>query len=303
VIRNVRTAAALALCLSSSCGGSDTQPGPGTVDSADQCNEIEARAVVGQLGQRLKDVPLLGADSAVRAAIRNAYEPLVTPGLLEAWLASPADAPGRQVSSPWPDRIEILSVTAAAPQGCRVEANVLHVTSANTSSAGALRSGVEITVRNVDGWRVSAYEPAGGAAVTSPTRTRPAGVAASSDSSAESAAAARIIEEYYEAINVRDYPRAWSLWSDSGRASGQTLVQFAAGFEGTASVRVDVGAPLRIEGAAGSRFMTLPVTIEALDAAGRRLFEGTYTLRRSLVDGATPDQRSWRIHSAEIAQR
>jgi hypothetical protein len=32
-------------------------------------------------------------------------------------------------------------------------------------------------------------------------------------------------------------------------------------------------------------------------------FVGTYTVRRAMVDGATPEQRRWHIYSAHLQQR
>ena len=117
----------------------------------------------------------------------------------------------------------------------------------------------------------------------------------------DAAAAADVIRGYYDAIDARDYARAYGLWSDSGRASGQTLESFAAGFEGTASTGVEIGAPGRIEGAAGSRYVEIPVVIRATTTSGvQQRFAGSYTLRRSVVDGATAEQRAWRIHSASV---
>lgn len=307
-----RGVAALITCLlSASCGDRNATPGSDAALSDAQCDEIASRDVVGQLGRRMKEVPLLASDSAVQAAIRKSYGPLVTRDLLDEWLANPSSAPGRRVSSPWPDRIEIRSV-AAAPDGCLVAGSVLYVTSADTTAAGALRSPVEIALRNADGWRISAYEdeetPGSGSAmdgsadVDAPADTS-GDAARTPPGDGDAAAAARVIEQYYAAINERDFRRAWLLWSDSGRASGQTLDEFAAGFAQTSQVGVETGPPGRIEGAAGSRFITFPVTIQAVDAAGRTSFAGSYTLRRSVVDGATPEQRSWRIHSADIARR
>ena len=118
---------------------------------------------------------------------------------------------------------------------------------------------------------------------------------------ATDSAAVDVIRRYYAAIATRDYPRAYALWSGGGSASGQTLEEFAAGFAETASVEVDIGRPGRIEGAAGSRFVEVPVVVRAVTTAGEaQRFEGTYTLRRSVVDGATAEQRSWRIHAAEL---
>jgi hypothetical protein len=59
-----------------------------------------------------------------------------------------------------------------------------------------------------------------------------------------------------------------------------------------------------MEGAAGSRYITIPVTIRAKLKNGKEQnFAGEYVLRRSVVDGATAEQRAWRIYSANINQK
>ena len=116
-------------------------------------------------------------------------------------------------------------------------------------------------------------------------------------------AAVAVVRTYYEAINASDFDRAHALWSDGGNASGQTAEQFARGFADTAGVVAEIEAPGRIEGAAGSRFIEVPVAVEARTRdGGVRRFVGAYTLRRSVVDGASPAQRQWRIASADIRE-
>lgn len=113
--------------------------------------------------------------------------------------------------------------------------------------------------------------------------------------------AVAVIRDYYRAIDGLDYAHAWSLWSDGGRSSGQSPQQFADGFANTAHVTVETGQPGDMEAAAGSRFIQVPVTIEALTRdGGTQRYTGTYTLRRAVVDGATPEQRAWRIASASL---
>jgi hypothetical protein len=113
--------------------------------------------------------------------------------------------------------------------------------------------------------------------------------------------AGSVIRRYYEAIDERRFGDAYALWSDDGRASGKSLADFAAGFAETAHVRVQTGSPSRIEPAAGSRYITIPVTITATATSGdAQRFTGTYNLRRSVVDGASADQRAWRLLSANI---
>jgi hypothetical protein len=112
--------------------------------------------------------------------------------------------------------------------------------------------------------------------------------------------AVAVVRAYYNAINHRRYPDAYVLWSGRGETSGQTAESFATGFARTDSVRVDIGTPSDIGAAAGSRYITIPVRLLAYESGSTETFAGTYTLRRSVVDGSTADQRQWRIAGADI---
>lgn len=115
--------------------------------------------------------------------------------------------------------------------------------------------------------------------------------------------AVAVVRDYYAAIDGGDHARAYALWSDGGRSSGQTPEQFAAGFAGTRTVTVDAGEPGRVEGAAGSRFVEVPVSVAATQADGSvRRYVGAYVLRRAVVDGASAGQRAWRIASADLRE-
>lgn len=130
----------------------------------------------------------------------------------------------------------------------------------------------------------------------------PADAAAqASDSTEDANAAANVIRDYYSAINERRYEDAYHLWGSGGAASGQTLETFRDGFASTTSVEVRIGISGPIEGAAGSRYVEIPVWIAAVAKDGlRQSFSGTYTMRRAVVDGATAEQRAWRIYSAKV---
>ena len=112
---------------------------------------------------------------------------------------------------------------------------------------------------------------------------------------------ASIVQRYYAAIQARRYADAYRLWSDSGRASGKTPAQFAGGFGSTTDVHVTIGDNVHIEGAAGSQYATVPVVVDATLRDGERQhFVGDYVLRRAMVDGATAEQRAWRIETAHL---
>lgn len=115
--------------------------------------------------------------------------------------------------------------------------------------------------------------------------------------------AVAVVGAYYGAINAGSYGRAYALWGDGGNASGQSPQQFADGFDDTAEVSVEIMTPGRIDAAAGSRYIEVPVAVSATrDDGSVHKYVGAYTLRRAVVDGATSEQRAWRIASADLRE-
>ena len=86
-----------------------------------------------------------------------------------------------------------------------------------------------------------------------------------------------VIQSFYNAISRQEYARAWSYYTD-----GQGVPKFDAfvsGYADTASVKVSFGQA-EGEGAAGSTYWTLPVSLDAVSAKGKHsYFAGCYTLR------------------------
>jgi ketosteroid isomerase-like protein len=113
--------------------------------------------------------------------------------------------------------------------------------------------------------------------------------------------AADIVRQYYAAIDAGDFRGAYDLWAGEGAASGKTFEEFAGGFPHTTQVNATIDEPGKVEGAAGSRYVEVPVSIRAVTDDGEpQRFVGHYVLRRSVVDGATEAERLWRIYSANL---
>lgn len=115
--------------------------------------------------------------------------------------------------------------------------------------------------------------------------------------------AAALLVQYYAALDNGDFAQAYRLWSDRGAASGRSPQQFADSFAGTASRTVEVLEPGRIDAAAGTRYIEVPVAIQETRRDGSVLRQvGAYTLRRATADGADAEQRAWRISSADLRE-
>ena len=122
------------------------------------------------------------------------------------------------------------------------------------------------------------------------------------DSSASPAAAAQVIRDYYKAIEEHRYREAYDLWESAGSASGRSFVAFLNGWAQVIGIEATMGAPGPIGAAAGSRFVDVPVRVVAkIRGGGTEVTTGSYRLRRTVVDGATPEQRLWRIYSAKLS--
>ncbi|WNO52787.1 hypothetical protein [Stakelama saccharophila] len=115
-------------------------------------------------------------------------------------------------------------------------------------------------------------------------------------------AAVAVVRHYYDAIDRGDFRTAYELWGNDGEASGQSFVQFRDGFASTARSDVTVGTPGRAEGAAGSIYIEIPVTVDAeLKDGTNQHFSGSYTLRRvNDVPGSTAEQRRWHLSDADL---
>jgi hypothetical protein len=116
--------------------------------------------------------------------------------------------------------------------------------------------------------------------------------------------AVQVIRNYYSAIARQDYQQAYLAWDQNGAASQQSFEQFKQGFANTACVAVEVGEPGQPDGAAGSSYIQIPVTVTAITRDGMpQRFRGSYVLRRvNDVPGSTPEQRRWHLYSANITQ-
>jgi hypothetical protein len=115
-------------------------------------------------------------------------------------------------------------------------------------------------------------------------------------------AAAAVVQRYYAAIDRGDFRTAFALWGNDGADSRQSFADFKRGFAATAKTSVKTGKPTNGEGAAGSIYIDVPVTVRATLKDGKhQRFTGHYTLRRvNDVPGSTAAERRWHLSSAEL---
>lgn len=123
---------------------------------------------------------------------------------------------------------------------------------------------------------------------------------AGSEPPAETGDVLGLLQAYFQAINDRNYPRAYTFWEDNGAASQQDYTAFVQGFIQTVRVELVVGE-VRSEGAAGSVYTAVPVVLFAYQQDGlRKAFCGTYELRRSNLPPF--EGMGWRLFSAGILE-
>jgi hypothetical protein len=131
------------------------KPDPTTVITGDEEGEI--RELVENFGKRLQMVSLLAPTAA--EDLQRQYAEFVSPALLETWINDVSNAPGRMVSSPWPDRIEITNLKKEAADRYVIDGFVVEVTSTEVNNdEAANKIPVHIVVeRNQEHWLIAEY--------------------------------------------------------------------------------------------------------------------------------------------------
>lgn len=120
-------------------------------------DEQDVRTLVEAFGEKLRMVSLTAPKDAAAASIKENYSDYVTPELLQEWQANPQSAPGRAVSSPWPDRIDILSIEMNDKNQYTIYGEIIEVTGTeHASGEAAAKIPVTIITQKADGhWLIS----------------------------------------------------------------------------------------------------------------------------------------------------
>jgi hypothetical protein len=107
-----------------------------------------------------------------------------------------------------------------------------------------------------------------------------------------------VIQSLYNAINLKEYVRAYSYW----QTNAPPFEQFQQGYAATQLVTVTLGTST-VGAAAGNLYYTLPVTVQATTNDGHvQVFTGCYRLHLAQPQLQSPPFQPLGIDAANIAQ-
>ena len=114
-------------------------------------------------------------------------------------------------------------------------------------------------------------------------------------------AAVAVLRDYFRLIDEGKFVEAHKLWSGDELSDGAFVERYSR----YRTYRGEIGEPGRVEGAAGSLYVEIPVTVTGTLTSGEDFRQtGTFTLRRANdVPGATPEQLQWRIYKTDLRPR
>lgn len=115
--------------------------------------------------------------------------------------------------------------------------------------------------------------------------------------------AGQVLDRYFALVEERRYLDAYRLWSDGGRATGDSAAAFAKSFDAFREFHAEVGEPGEPQGGAGSIYIEIPVRLHGRMKDGKEFrSRGIMILRRvNNVPGSTAEQRQWRIYNSEFS--
>jgi hypothetical protein len=135
----------------------------------------------------------------------------------------------------------------------------------------------------------------------------PAGVPSTVARYENRSGAIETLQSYYNAVNRREYERAYSYWETPGTSPSSTppdYATFVRGYQTTAHVTITLGTP-SLDAGAGNFWATVPTVIVATTTNNdRQVFAGCYVLHHT-NPGADPrpDAELWKLNRAAIEAR
>ncbi len=128
-------------------------------EMSDESERNEIIKLVQNFGEQLKMVSLLAPEDIIKENMEKHYGEYVTLKLIEDWLNDPMKAPGRFLSSPWPERIDILEVEKLSEDEYEVTGNIIELTSVELKEGGiALKKSIILNIKKYDGkWLIDAF--------------------------------------------------------------------------------------------------------------------------------------------------
>jgi hypothetical protein len=124
---------------------------------------------------------------------------------------------------------------------------------------------------------------------------------ATSAEAGSAAEAVEIVRRYHMLIADRDYGAAYLLWEPQ---AAPEVDSFAGSFSRFDRYVATVGRPGRVEPGAGQRYVTVPVSITGTLLDGTEVNERAEMILHRVaegIDGATADQKRWRIREVRVA--
>jgi hypothetical protein len=111
----------------------------------------------------------------------------------------------------------------------------------------------------------------------------------------------RLLASLFNAVNRREFQRAWGYWENPPNAS---FLDFIQGYADTVQVLLAASPPTGYEGAAGSQYATVPALLWATHVDGsNRAFYGCYVAQRPNPEmGGAAASAGWLLYSATVSE-
>ena len=112
-----------------------------------------------------------------------------------------------------------------------------------------------------------------------------------------------VLQQYFQAIGAGKFDAAYALWRAQSNQAPESAADLTTRYHGIASVQMKVTGDTHTEGAAGTLYTTVPLTITEHTSDGNdKSLTGECVLARSNnVPGSSDNARHWRLHACDLS--
>ncbi|MES1956371.1 hypothetical protein SAHY_17429 [Salinisphaera hydrothermalis EPR70] len=115
--------------------------------------------------------------------------------------------------------------------------------------------------------------------------------------------AADVLAQYFKAIDAGQFDQAYALWRTQSHQAPASAAALKSQYPGVSSIRMKVTGNTRTEGAAGTIYATVPITVteHTRDGTDKSRTGQCVLARSNNVPGSSDKARHWHLHSCDLS--
>lgn len=166
-----------------------------------------------------------------------------------------------------------------------------------------IAAGCFTALATISGCSAAQNDDASNQATNSASSSQQSNHASTNTQSPQSTSPRTVLTHYFKAIGAGRFDDAYALWRPQSNQAPASAAELKSHYADISAIDVKITGKTHTEGAAGTVYATVPVTVSEQTRSGdKRTQTGQCVLARSNnVPGSAKQDRQWHLHSCDLS--